>query len=113
MDFIKLDAEGGELAVLEGAKEAAVRFSRPAILVEVEDVRTRRRGYPAREIYRQLLGRWNYRFRFALSEMGTLYPASPDDESYNANFVALPNERAEEFQQILAEPRDRARADSL
>jgi len=77
----------------------------------VEDVRTRPWGYPAREIM-QLLARWNYRW-FALSEMGTLYPASPDDESYDANFVALPNERAEEFQQKLAGPRDRARPDLL
>ena len=111
VDFIKLDAEGGELAVLEGARKLLQTAPRPAILAEVEDVRTRPWGYPAREIM-QLLARWNYRW-FALSEMGTLYPASPDDESYDANFVALPHERAEEFQQMLAEPRDRARLDSL
>ena len=111
VDFIKLDTEGGELAVLEGARKLLQTAPRPAILAEVEDVRTRPWGYPAREIM-QLLARWNYRW-FALSEMGTLYPASPDDESYDANFVALPHERAEEFQQMLAEPRDRARPDSL
>jgi FkbM family methyltransferase len=111
VDFIKLDAEGGELAVLEGARKLLQTAPRPAILAEVEDVRTRPWGYPAREIM-QLLARWNYRW-FALSEMGALYPASPDDESYDANFVALPHERAEEFQQMLAGPRDRARPDAL
>ena len=105
VDFVKLDAEGGELAVLEGARRLLQTAPRPAILAEVEDVRTRPWGYPARAIM-QLLARWNYRW-FALSEMGTLYPASPDEETYDANFVALPDERAEEFQQMLSGPRDR------
>ena len=105
VDFIKLDAEGGELAVLEGARRLLQTVPRPAILAEVEDVRTRPWGYPARAIM-QLLARWNYRW-FALSEMGTLYPASADEESYDANFVALPDERAEEFQQMVAAPRER------
>jgi FkbM family methyltransferase len=105
VDFIKLDAEGGELAVLEGARRLLQTAPRPAILAEVEDVRTRPWGYPARAIMQQL-ARWNYRW-FALSEMGTLYPASADEESYDANFVALPEERAEEFQQMLSGSRDR------
>jgi FkbM family methyltransferase len=107
VDFIKLDAEGGELAVLQGARRLLQTAPRPAILAEVEDVRTQPWGYPAREIM-QLLARWNYRW-FALSEIGTLYPASTDDDSYDANFVALPDERAEEFQRMLSEPRDRGR----
>ncbi|HKN74646.1 MAG TPA: FkbM family methyltransferase [Candidatus Acidoferrum sp.] len=104
VDFIKLDTEGGELAVLEGARRLLQTAPRPAILAEVEDIRTRPWGYPAREIM-QLLARWNYRW-FALSEMGTLYPASPDDESYDSNYVALPDERAEEFQRLLDAPQD-------
>jgi FkbM family methyltransferase len=111
VDFIKLDAEGGELAVLEGAKRLLQTAPRPAILAEVEDVRTQPWGYAAREIM-QLLARWNYRW-FALSEMGTLYPVSPDDESYDANFVALPDERAEEFLRMLAEPQVRGGQDLL
>jgi FkbM family methyltransferase len=102
VDFIKLDAEGGELAVLQGASRLLQTVPRPAILAEVEDLRTRPWGYHAREIM-QLLARWNYRW-FALSEVGTLYPVSADDESYDANFVALPDERAEEFLRMLAEP---------
>lgn len=105
VDFIKLDAEGGELGVLEGAKRLLQTAPRPAILAEVEDIRTRPWGYAAREII-QLLARWNYRW-FALSEMGTVYAASPDDDSYDGNFVALPEERAEEFQRLLVEPQNR------
>ncbi|MGH9678074.1 MAG: FkbM family methyltransferase, partial [Candidatus Acidiferrum sp.] len=66
VDFIKLDAEGGELAVLQGAWKLLQTAPRPAILIEVEDTRTRPWGYPACEIMR-LLARWNYRW-FALSE---------------------------------------------
>jgi FkbM family methyltransferase len=105
VDFIKLDAEGGELAILEGARKLLQTAPRPAILAEVEDIRTRPWGYPAREIM-QLLARWNYRW-FALSETGSLYLASPDDESYDSNYVALPDERAEEFQRLLAEKQSR------
>jgi FkbM family methyltransferase len=107
VDFIKLDAEGGELAVLEGARKLLQTAPRPAILAEVEDVRTEPWGYQAREIM-QLLARWNYRW-FALSEAGTLCPVSPDDELCDGNFVALPAERAEEFQRRLAESRARGR----
>jgi FkbM family methyltransferase len=106
VDFIKLDAEGGELGVLEGARRLLQTAPRPAILAEVEDIRTRPWGYPARRIM-QLLAEWNYRW-FALSEKGSLYPQSPDDETYDANYVALPDERAEEFQRLLAEKQGRA-----
>lgn len=104
VDLIKLDAEGGELAVLQGASRLLQTAPRPAILAELEDIRTRSWGYPARDIV-QLFARWNYRW-FALSEAGTPFPASPDEESYDANLVALPGERAEEFQRLLAESPD-------
>ncbi|MGC1616611.1 MAG: FkbM family methyltransferase [Candidatus Acidiferrum sp.] len=104
VDFIKLDAEGGELAALQGARKLLQTAPRPAILAEVQDIRTRPWGYAAREIM-QLLAGWNYRW-FTLSEIGTLCPASPDEDSYDANFVALPDERAREFQTLLAESPD-------
>jgi hypothetical protein len=75
------------------------------LLIEVEDVRTRQWGYAAREIV-QLLARWNYRW-FALNEAGGLLPVSANEESYDANFVALPDERAGEFQGLLAESEKR------
>ncbi len=105
VDFIKLDAEGGELAVLRGAKRLLQTKGRPAILAEVEDIRTRPWGYAAREIM-QLLVVWGYRW-FAVSEVGTLDPVSPDAETYDANYVALPCEREEEFLGLLAEKQGR------
>jgi hypothetical protein len=55
----------------------------------------------------QLLAEWNYRW-FALSEKGSFHRLPPDDETYDASYVALPDERAEEFQRLLAEKQGRA-----
>ena len=100
VDFIKLDAEGGELSVLQGAKRLLQTAPRPVILAEVEDLRTQPWGYAAREILRCLALR-NYRC-FALGEMGTLYPASLDEDLYDSNFVAVPDERTAEFDRLIS-----------
>jgi len=101
VDFIKLDVEGGELAALNGATRLLQGESRPAILAEVQDVRTLPWGYPAREIL-QFLIRMDYRW-FAIAGKGALLPISCDQESYDANFVALPVERAKEFLSLLGQ----------
>ena len=51
--------------------------------------------YPAREII-QFLIRMDYRW-FAIAANDALLPISCDQERYNANLVALPVERTEEF----------------
>lgn len=104
VDFIKLDAEGGELAVLKGARKLLQTAPRPAILAEVENIRTRPWGYAAREIM-QLLAEWNYRW-FALSDAGTPYPASADTDACDANYLGLPDERVEEFLNLVSESGD-------
>lgn len=101
VDFIKLDAEGAELAVLKGARGLLQKDLRPAILVEVQDLRTRAWSYAAREIT-QLLDAWNYRW-FSIGETGDLHAASANDSSYDANLVALPQERVEEFHNLVRE----------
>ena len=55
VDFIKLDAEGAELSVLYGALKLLNGSSRPAMLVEVQDMRTKPWGYAAREILQFLV----------------------------------------------------------
>jgi FkbM family methyltransferase len=95
VDFIKLDVEGAELSFLHGASKLLQSNSRPAILAEVQDVRTRPWGYPAREIIKFLTSA-GYRW-FALAGAGELQPVSCDLPSYEANLVALPGERMEEF----------------
>jgi FkbM family methyltransferase len=99
VDFMKLDVEGAELPTLYGALKLLNRESRPAMLVEVQDMRTRRWGYAAREIL-QFLIRMDYQW-FAIAAKGALLPISWEEETYDANLVALPMERTEEFLSLL------------
>jgi tRNA (mo5U34)-methyltransferase len=101
VDFMKLDVEGAELSVLYGAMKLLQRKSRPAILAEVQDIRTQPWGYAAREII-QFLIRMDYRW-FAIAAKGALLPISCDQETYDANLVALPVERTEEFLSLLGQ----------
>jgi len=101
VDFIKVDAEGAELSVLYGVMRLLLRKSRPAILAEVQDVRTLPWGYAARDII-QLMVRMDYRW-FRDRGKGSAVPISCDQETYNANLVALPAERTEEFLSLLGQ----------
>lgn len=101
VDFIKVDAEGAELSVLYGALKLLNSKNRPAMLVEVQDVRTRRWNYAAREIL-QFLVRLDYQW-FVIAAKGALLPVSCEQETYDANLVALPAERAEEFLSLLGQ----------
>ena len=101
VDFIKLDAEGAELSVLYGAMKVLNRAPRPAMLVEVQDIRTKPWGYAAREIL-QFLMRMDYQW-FAIAAKGALLPIPCNLETYDANLVALPVERTEEFLSLLGQ----------
>jgi len=101
VDFIKLDVEGAELSVLYGAMKLLQGESRPAILAEVQDTRTRPWDYAAREII-QFLVCMDYQW-FAIAAKGALLPISCDQESYETNLVALPVERTEEFLNLLGQ----------
>lgn len=101
VDFMKLDAEGAELSVLYGATKLLNRSPRPAMLVEVQDVRTKPWGYAAREIL-QFLMRMDYQW-FAIAAKGALLPIPCNLETYDANLVALPIERTEEFLSLLGQ----------
>jgi FkbM family methyltransferase len=94
LDFVKLDAEGGELEILRGAERMLEQAPRPVILAEVQDIRTRPWGYDASEIIRFLEER-NFFWHRILPD-GKLVPA-PQQNSYDGNFVAVPEERLREF----------------
>jgi len=64
------------LAALNGATRLLHGESRPAILAEVQDIRTQPWGYPSREIIRFLI-RMDYRW-FAIAAKGALLPVSCD-----------------------------------
>ena len=101
VDFAKLDVEGAELSVLYGALKLLSGKSRPAMLVEVQDMRTRPWGYAAREIL-QFLIRMDYEW-FVIAAKGALLPISCKAETYDTNLVALPGERTEEFLSLLGQ----------
>jgi hypothetical protein len=64
-------------------------------------IRTLPWGYAARDII-QFMVRMDYRW-FAIAAKGALLPISCDQETYNANLVALPAERTEEFLSLLGQ----------
>lgn len=93
--------EGAVLSVLYGALKLLDGKSRPVMLVEVQDVRTRRWGYAAREIL-QFLIRMDYQW-FVIAAKGALLPIPCRKEEYDANLVALLMERTEEFLSLLGQ----------
>ncbi|HET6145803.1 MAG TPA: FkbM family methyltransferase [Candidatus Acidoferrales bacterium] len=100
VDFIKIDVEGAELDALAGAKRLLSSNLRPIFLIEVEDRRTNPWGYQAREIVR-FLAVIGYHW-FSLTEDGFPHPIASDQEKYDANLVAVPDERVSEFLKEIA-----------
>jgi FkbM family methyltransferase len=107
LDFIKLDVEGAELSFLQGAARTLETW-RPLILAEVQDTRTRPWGYAAREII-DLLVRAKYCW-FALTANRNLQPISQQLKVYDANLVALPEERIADVQKMLTKAKLREAA---
>jgi hypothetical protein len=99
VDFIKLDVEGAELSALKGTARLLRGVARPAILVEVQDIRTQPWGYPAKAIV-EYLTRAGYRW-FEVNADGSLRPTSHELNYYDANLVALPREREREFRNLV------------
>jgi FkbM family methyltransferase len=98
VDFIKLDAEGGELAVLQGASHLLEQRPRPVILVEVQDVRTQAWGYRAKQIIDHL-ARMEYRW-FGLSEDGFAEELDLSPNDFEGNFMACPKESINALQAL-------------
>jgi FkbM family methyltransferase len=93
VDFIKMDVEGGELDVLDGATELLSRPHRPVILTEIDDSRTAPWGYAAAAIF-DFLAERDYAW-FSIAQEGTLRVA-PRGERYSGNLLAFPRERLQQ-----------------
>ena len=86
VDVVKMDVEGGELAVLRGAE--FFRAARPVLLCEIEDARIAPWGYKGREII-DLLAGWGYDWS-VVGGNGRLTPLAPGGTEFMGNFVARP-----------------------
>lgn len=95
VDFIKMDVEGGEWEVLKGAVNLLERRPRPVILCEVQEVRTQPWGYRAKEVI-EFLGCRQFSW-FCLAPNGKPEALDIRQEEFDGNFLAVPQERLEEF----------------
>ncbi|MCS7297476.1 MAG: FkbM family methyltransferase [Bacteroidia bacterium] len=100
--LIKIDAEGGELSILQGSSYVIHKL-RPVWLIEVADVRTAPWGYPARAILEYLQERG---YRWYMAELEGIYPFSLEtDIPLSRNFIALPIEKESEIlKEITSSP---------
>lgn len=101
IDFLKMDVEGAELSVLEGASGFFATPERPVILAEISDVRTGPWGYPAGEIL-EWLSQKGYEW-FQLTERGRLTRARTKLAFYDHNLVAVPVEKSKQIVDLLDE----------
>jgi FkbM family methyltransferase len=73
LDLLKVDVEGAEVGLLQGAEETINRF-RPVLMIEINPSTLQRFGKTAADVV-ILLGGYRYRMSYA-SRLGTLKPLS-------------------------------------
>jgi FkbM family methyltransferase len=98
VDLLKVDVEGGELAVLRGSARLLGTAPRPMVLCELSDARSAPWGHGGRAVYEHLahLGfRW-----FNVEPSGSL-TESALSETFHANLVAVPEERLEGVAELV------------
>lgn len=96
VDLMKVDAEGGEIQIFNGAKTLLSRF-RPLVICEVLDKVTRPWGYPAHEIVERLRA-YEYGW-FEILPDGSLLAHQPRSEyPEGKNFLAVPVEKQRDLQ---------------
>lgn len=98
VDFIKLDVEGGELEVLQGARDLLSRPSGPVILCELNDPAVAECGWQHRSVdVIHFLETQGYEW-FGINERGCLC-APPGQDWICGDFVFIPpaSARAEQI----------------
>lgn len=103
IDFIKADVEGGELDLFRGATNLFSRGTRPVILCELQDIRTEPWGYRANEVASFLQGLGFIWFKPVGD--GKLLPLPFVGYQFDGNYVAVPQERMNQIEEIIANER--------
>jgi len=100
VDVVKIDAEGAELQIFQGA-DKLLKHVRPLILCEVLDVSSRPWGYPASDIISTLKA-CNYEW-FEILASGSLIPHETRTEySEVRNYLAVPREKIGQVAQFVS-----------
>lgn len=89
VDMVKIDAEGAELEILQGASFFFQR-NRPIVLCEIAEKRTRIWGYHASQLLDPLLA-YGYKW-FEPTREGRLRPLISAGEIIEGNFIAVAQE---------------------
>jgi len=91
VDLVKIDTEGGELAVFRGASKLLSQF-RPVIVCEVLDLVTRAWGYRATEIVKALEA-YGYQWFETLADGRLVRHRNRGEYPDTKNYVAVPSEK--------------------
>ena len=97
-DVVKIDAEGAELKIFEGAHRL-LQDIRPLIICEVLDQSTRPWSYPAREIVHYLQDH-SYEWFEILPDGGLLSHSCQREYLAVKNYLAVPKERRERIERF-------------
>jgi len=108
IDLVKIDVEGAEISVLQGADNLLRQRPRPVVMAEVQDIRTNPWGYPAKTIIAFLSAK-NFHWFRPLAD-GSLEGINVKQEEYDGNFVAVPDERLSGVRHLLSEENTGAQA---
>jgi FkbM family methyltransferase len=91
LDFVKVDVEGAEMAVLEGARQILRRPEPPMWLLEMNCSTSRSFGYSPAHLLRHLESHGAYRFLRVVAGWGEILPMrSTDDFAHADNVFCVP-----------------------